>query len=582
MNCRLEQTKCKYTGEPVIPKMYVADLEEGTEYTVEYKNNIEIGTKAEATATGIGNYIGSKTLYFEISDMSIADLNPRLSITEYVYDGVEKRPEVYFDSYLVLDQDYTLTYEDNLNAGTGRVIINGINTYSNSVTLTFKIERKKLSYRTIELSQTEYFYNGLEQKPTFELEGLIPGVDYNTIYSNNKDIGTAKITVEGINNYIGTLYTTFEIKYNLIENCVAKYGTASVKTIYRIDGPLKMYASEENYKNGIAMVENQDYIVISESRTQYLEFILVSDTIKGIGGFSSEYTFNFRVIESEPDTPIDYVDDGLYNFGDIDEKDESAVGMYDFTDIDEGTDPENIADGDYDFDAMSGMYLDGYDEDDGSNIDKDGDNTDNPADDKYPDDGTYNFGDLSLNDETAVGDYDFGDLDEGIDKDTVVIDGKDYDFNKFASDSEYDFITGDIYILNNFDIYAGHHSIESSFKYTGLVYIYNNRDKNKRIRVSRIEDAVDSPARVFGWVSCVDLLSLSIINVGEPVIVTGNLYSNADGTGSYISKYESLMYVSEYKDTEGLSCPYGLSNSKLGAIIGYASIDDIKRESESV
>lgn len=46
---------------------------------------------------------------------------------------------------------------------------------------------------------------------------------------------------------------------------------------------------------------------------------------------------------------------------------------------------------------------------------------------------TYNFGDVDIKDESAVGDYDFSDTTEGADKDTVAV--GDYDFEKFAYDT---------------------------------------------------------------------------------------------------------------------------------------------------
>lgn len=50
----------------------------------------------------------------------------------------------------------------------------------------------------------------------------------------------------------------------------------------------------------------------------------------------------------------------------------------------------------------------------------------------HDDNGEYNFGDLDLSDETAVGDYDFADLTEGADPDTVAV--GNYDFNTILSE----------------------------------------------------------------------------------------------------------------------------------------------------
>ncbi|MBR0349679.1 MAG: leucine-rich repeat protein [Clostridia bacterium] len=62
-----------YTGEAVIPTLTVTDgnrvLEEGVDYTVTYKNNVEEGT-ATVTIQGIGNYHGTASTSFQIRELS--------------------------------------------------------------------------------------------------------------------------------------------------------------------------------------------------------------------------------------------------------------------------------------------------------------------------------------------------------------------------------------------------------------------------------------------------------------------------------------------------------------------------------
>lgn len=59
----------KYTGKAITPEVIVKDgtktLKKGTDYTVKYTNNINVG-KASVTITGIGNYTGNVTKYFNI------------------------------------------------------------------------------------------------------------------------------------------------------------------------------------------------------------------------------------------------------------------------------------------------------------------------------------------------------------------------------------------------------------------------------------------------------------------------------------------------------------------------------------
>ncbi|WP_241244320.1 MBG domain-containing protein, partial [Flagellimonas marinaquae] len=63
-----------YTGQAQEPKLLVKDgayiLTEGTDYSVAYSNNVDVGT-ALVTITGIGNYIGTRDQTFEIVNKEI-------------------------------------------------------------------------------------------------------------------------------------------------------------------------------------------------------------------------------------------------------------------------------------------------------------------------------------------------------------------------------------------------------------------------------------------------------------------------------------------------------------------------------
>jgi hypothetical protein len=70
---------------------------------------------------------------------------------------------------------------------------------------------------TIELSQTTMTYNGSARKPkvsVFDSDGnVVAKSEYTVSYSNNKKVGTAKVTIKfkGNHYYSGTVTKTFEI-----------------------------------------------------------------------------------------------------------------------------------------------------------------------------------------------------------------------------------------------------------------------------------------------------------------------------------------------------------------------------------
>ena len=55
-----------YTGSPIVGRVSSSSYTEGTDYTVAYANNTEVG-KATITITGAGSYSGSKTYEFKIA-----------------------------------------------------------------------------------------------------------------------------------------------------------------------------------------------------------------------------------------------------------------------------------------------------------------------------------------------------------------------------------------------------------------------------------------------------------------------------------------------------------------------------------
>ncbi len=77
----------KYTGQAVKPSITVKNngalLVEGTDYLVDYTNNINIG-KATATIIGIGSYTGKKQINFNI-EKGTADLGLEADKQEYTY-----------------------------------------------------------------------------------------------------------------------------------------------------------------------------------------------------------------------------------------------------------------------------------------------------------------------------------------------------------------------------------------------------------------------------------------------------------------------------------------------------------------
>ena len=195
-----------YDGKAKQPTVTVKDgatVVPASEYTVEYANNVNIGT-ATATVkdkTG-GNYsFGSIQVSFTIAPASSIP-TVQLSETSYIYDGTAKQPAVTvrIGGVIISASEYTVVYSDNINVGTATVTVKdaaGGNYTFTDVTATFTITAKPVT-ATVALSETRYTYDGTEKKPavTVTVDGTtVSATEYDVVYSDNVNAGTGKVTV---------------------------------------------------------------------------------------------------------------------------------------------------------------------------------------------------------------------------------------------------------------------------------------------------------------------------------------------------------------------------------------------------
>ena len=83
-----------------------------------------------------------------------------------------------------------------------------------AVTSTDKVVKKNISLATISVANQYYTGKAVKPAPTVkynDITTLQNGYDYTVTYSNNVNVGTAKITIKGIGNYTGTVTKTFKI-----------------------------------------------------------------------------------------------------------------------------------------------------------------------------------------------------------------------------------------------------------------------------------------------------------------------------------------------------------------------------------
>ncbi|GAB6393857.1 MAG: hypothetical protein MdMp024_0169 [Bacteroidales bacterium] len=200
-----------YTGGALEPSVAVTGLALGTDYAVEYSDNIHAG-RATAAVTGKGNYAGTVYAYFTIRPKPVA-AGWIGNIPAQTYTGDSITPAVTVTdgtATLVAGTDYTISYADNLNAGTAMATITGKGNYGGTATGTFVIDRLALRSSWVVLIPDQP-YTGSAVKPPVTVIGLAQDVDYTVSWSDNVDAGMATATISGTGNYTGDVRRSFRI-----------------------------------------------------------------------------------------------------------------------------------------------------------------------------------------------------------------------------------------------------------------------------------------------------------------------------------------------------------------------------------
>jgi hypothetical protein len=226
------------------------------------------------------HYIGTASANFSIrKEIAYANGFTAYAVSDdehpIIYTGEPLEPEVVVREgrvTLVKDVDYTLEYSDNITATSpGQFTVTGIGKYDGELTAYFTINTRDLSGEMIS-PVTGIVYDGTAQTPkltiTYNGHELVEGddtnpltCDYYTTYENNTETGEATVKIEGVNNFSGTFFYTFNIDAKtLTEDMIAEIADL----VY--DGNAKEPAPVVTY-NDMTLNAGTDYTVSYENNT---------------------------------------------------------------------------------------------------------------------------------------------------------------------------------------------------------------------------------------------------------------------------------------------------------------------------
>lgn len=286
--------KFVHTGTAITPKITLMDgtttLIEGTDYTLDYENNIALGN-AKIIITGIGNYEGTLNQEFTIVGTSKLEI-VCTNMQQLTYNGKSQLPEytVKCGSDVITDAIVEIQYRDP-NTGEyidGQPMHAGVYT----IRLTAKKEgyedsdilERKVTINPKEVTVTwenlNFTYNGQIQKPTGTLTGLIDGDSCVLSISadDNKNAGTytARATIGS-----GENMADYKISNASTQYVIGKKDIRVSNTIVEID--YKSGLTWANLKSELAGRVSYDGIISGDSITA-----TISGMHNGIFGYGTD------------------------------------------------------------------------------------------------------------------------------------------------------------------------------------------------------------------------------------------------------------------------------------------------------
>ncbi len=306
-------------------------LVEGTDYSVEYLNNIGVGT-ATVIYTGMNGYTGTVKKTFAIKKKSLkkavvsgivdssftgkaikqTGIIVTDAATKVALSGIDLEDYNKLSSAGKQAYDYTLSYSGNRNAGTAKVIITGVNGYDGTLTKSFKISTADLSLvGTLTSDESAEYTKGGCRLSYITVKAAIDdktytlteGYDYTvTVTGNNKAGQEATLEVAGMGNYTGKLKKSFTVTKGIASHCHTVVETPAYKdkvgnfvckvTVYDKDWNLLKegvdYKKIEYKKSGNVLDPKKDKIRLNES---------FNFNIEGMGEFEGGFMHWWNLYE---------------------------------------------------------------------------------------------------------------------------------------------------------------------------------------------------------------------------------------------------------------------------------------------
>ena len=293
---------CDFCGEKVTESIEKTDHTPGVSIR---ENYIEPTYDAEGSYDEVvycsvcGEELSRNTVILDkLTPTTIVSDMVLITDENYVYNGSSIEPEIVINfngDILTEGTDYTISFDNNINAGTAAAVITGTGAYTGTVIKNFTIAKKEITPE-VTITESEVTYDGTVKTPEVIVKDretvLANDKDYTVTYSEGRiNAGTYEVSVELKGNYAGSGTASFTIVPKAITPEVT---FAENEFIY--DGTQK--TPEVIVKDGeTVLAEDTDYTVAYDEGRIDAGTYNVSIELKG--NYAGNKSVSFTIVPKE-------------------------------------------------------------------------------------------------------------------------------------------------------------------------------------------------------------------------------------------------------------------------------------------
>ena len=279
-------------------------LQEGVDYTITELDEIAKVGRHTVTFTGTELYTSARNLYYTVNAKDISEISCYVPDQTYTGLGLKPEPELTYTENgqtqsLVKGTDFTVSYTNNVNAGTGIATIAGKGNFTGTIEVPFTIYPCQVSKLTFGMSKVPtYTGQALEPTVTYKLEtrSATLGTDYTLSYTNNTNAcnDQAIITMTAVEggNYTGSRTDYFTILPADVSR-VSSAVEAQTYTGGEIVPPATVTFGEQ------ALVQGQDYTITASNNVAVGS---ASYALSGMGNYTGTKNGTFNIKKADLST----------------------------------------------------------------------------------------------------------------------------------------------------------------------------------------------------------------------------------------------------------------------------------------